>query len=423
MFQGESGLSTGRLMRGCRSLVLGTGLVLACQWGWSAFPAEEPAQNLPVFAVHPLELPTRGVQTEEEIRHLLVGKPLYLRGKYQENSLNFNEHGQIISDVSTGSWTLSAVEVARVRLTKHRVILECKRFGLHFLSGQIGEDPTNALDRVNITTKKNVLRISIDRERVVLPKKKKEAKVPKNAKPVPTAKVETPVTAEGQKADLAPKPDEAPKVTPGNSVEEAEQPADPKSVTTTTSPEHAARMLSSALDAIFAPGLDDRMMAELPDFWKIYFRNARSTGEFHPVSAPVLRQSQVDHRAHLLHAIDSPSNELAQNYGVAGIASYHVVVDETGRAKEIAASRPIGFGLDENAAAAIANAQFEPAQKDGKPVAVVLDLVVQFRIYSKMTAAPRAMMSGESDPQERPTQQQSAPASKSQLPGPYSIPH
>ena len=48
--------------------------------------------------------------------------------------------------------------------------------------------------------------------------------------------------------------------------------------------------------------------------------------------------------------------------------------------------RPIGFGLDENAVAAIQKSTFAGAVKDGKPVPSVIDVAVNFRIYSKRTA-------------------------------------
>ena len=50
------------------------------------------------------------------------------------------------------------------------------RYGLHFLGAQANEDPTKAVDRVRITPKKKVVKITIDRELVVIPKKKKHKK-------------------------------------------------------------------------------------------------------------------------------------------------------------------------------------------------------------------------------------------------------
>jgi hypothetical protein len=101
----------------------------------------------------------------------------------------------------------------------------------------------------------------------------------------------------------------------------------------------------------------------------------------------VLRQNTVDQKARLLTTFEPDSNEFAQAHDVAGMALYHTVIGSDGKAGEIAVGRPIGFGLDENAVATIRKASFQPAIKDGKPVAVLLDLVVQFRIFSKRTSS------------------------------------
>jgi TonB family protein len=90
------------------------------------------------------------------------------------------------------------------------------------------------------------------------------------------------------------------------------------------------------------------------------------------------------------------------------MALYHAVIGPDGKPGEIVVARPIGFGLDENAVDAIRKASFEPAVKDGKPVPVVLDLVVQFRIYSKRTAVAAKDL-----PKETPA----GPL----LPGPYTL--
>jgi TonB family protein len=123
-----------------------------------------------------------------------------------------------------------------------------------------------------------------------------------------------------------------------------------------------------------------------------------------------MRQDTVDQKAKLLTNFEPPSNQFAQDNGVAGMALYHVIIGAGGKPEQIVVARPIGFGLDENAVEAIRNAKFEPAIKDGKPVPVLLDLVVQFRIYSKRTAVPSAPGT-------------SAGASGPVSPGPYSVPH
>jgi outer membrane biosynthesis protein TonB len=335
--------------------------------------------------------------TEEELKQLLVGKELFLRGGYLDNTLNFDEHGRLISHSPIGSYTLCAIRIDKVRLSKHKVELEGERYGLHFLGALPYEDPTTAVDRVKITPKKKVVKITIDREIVVTPKnkvKKEEKKTKKRAAPL---ELPPEVSEDDQlKASIAAAP-------------VADRPADAKSVTTTLSPAHATQVLKSALDSIFAPGVDQRLIASMPEFWRLYYQAAAAKRDYRPQDPAVQRQNTVDKKARLLAAFEPESNEYAQASAVAGMALYYAVIGPDGKPGEIAVGRPIGFGLDENAVEAIRKARFEPAMKDGKPVPVLLDLVVQFRIFSKRTAAV-------SEP---------APADKTEpvLPGPYSVQH
>jgi hypothetical protein len=191
---------------------------------------------------------------------------------------------------------------------------------------------------------------------------------------------------------------------------EAERPADARSVTTTLSPAHANQVLEDALGNVFAPGFDARMMASMPRFWKLYYDAVAASADYQPADPSVLRQDMVDTKARLKSTFEPGSNQFAQDYGVAGMSEYHVVVGADGKPGEIAVARPIGFGLDESAVDSIRKATFEPAVKDGKPVAVMLNMVVEFRIYSNRTGM-------ESKP--APEQASAAPM----LPGPYSAQH
>jgi len=388
-------------------------------------PEAQSANPAPVPAVQaaPSQVPEQGGVNEEEIKRLLVGKALYLRGGYLDDSLNFSENGKLVSHSPQGSYTLCAVKIDKVRFTKHKVQLEGARYGLHFLGALPYEDPTTAVDRVRITPRKKNLRITIDREVVVKPKQNR-VKAGKNApaKPAPGQSAFAASTAAVSPAASPPQVTaqaEAPGPTDAEQAKAAiaavppeERPADPGSVTTTTSPAHAAKVLKDALDAIFAPGMDDRVMASLPDFWKLYYQAVAAKSDYRPKDPTVLRQNTVDTKARLLTTFEPGSNEFAQANGVAGMALYHTVIGSDGKPGEIAVARPIGFGLDESAVAAIRTAKFEPAVKDGKPVPVMLDLVVQFRIYSKRTAVTAPSKTGQAD----------APA-QSVLPGPYSVQH
>jgi hypothetical protein len=418
--------------------------------------SQPPAQTAPPEATQapPSATAATPAINEEELKRLLVGKQVYLRGGYLGDTLNFDEHGRIVSHSPQGSYTLGIIQVDHVRLTKHKVELEGIRYGLHFNEQLAYEDSSTAYDKVRITPKKKVVKITIDREMVVNPKKKKEslrdkAKEAKLSPPAAasaasaTAAPAQPATPDAAAATQPPAP-AAPDqpaqsaTTPASTAEaspsastdsselseadqlkasiaatpEAERPADPSSVTTTTSQAHANKLLRDALDVIFAPGLDKRMMAAMPDCWKLYYRAVADKADYRPSDPSILRQNTVDQKAHLLTSFEPDSNDFAQNAGVAGMALYHTIIGADGMPGEIAVARPIGFGLDENAVAAIRKAKFSPAIKDGQPVPVMLDLVVQFRIFSKRTAV---MSTPDSDEKSTP----SAPT----LPGPYSVPH
>jgi outer membrane biosynthesis protein TonB len=346
---------------------------------------------------------------ESELVTLLVGKPLFLRGCYTFDDLRFNERGGLYDYSPRGSFTLSGIQIERLRLTKKELILEGDRYGYRFLGALPGNNPTDDMERIKITNKKKLLRIRIEREQVVESKKEKEKEKTAKAKPAqPNANTKQSADPQAQNAsataaapsDSAPAPDAnptTPDIATGRPL---------KDEPTTTSPEHAVARLKETLSRLFTPTLDDRFISSMPPFWQIYYKNLAAKSDFHPSDPSVLRPNQVDKKARLVSVIDPPSNQYAQEYGVVGQALYHVVVGPDGKPGEIAAGQPIGFGLDENAVDTLRKASFEPALKDGKPVPVVLDLIVQFHIYSNLT-------SGTSKPET-----QAKPA----LPGPYSLP-
>jgi len=353
-----------------------------------------PASAVPAAPDHPQ---TGGEITEEELRQLLAGKQLFLRGGYLGDSLSFNEHGDPTGHPTAGSYTLSGVEIEKIHLTKHKVELIGDRYALHFLGALPYEDPSKAVDRVKITPKKKVLRITIDREQIIKEKKAKEPAKGKSAKPATPTPVAGQVVASSE-TDVAATPatpttpTAAPPATPEPAAEstsaedKTDQAADAASVTTTTSPAHAAKVLREALGKIFATGLDDKVRAQMPEFWQLYYQAQAEGVAFRAKDPTILNSGPVETHAKVLSSIAPDSNEFAQASGIAGRALYRAVIGPDGKPGEIAIVRPIGFGLDENAVSAIRKATFAPATQAGKPVAESLDLAVLFRIYSKRTS-------------------------------------
>ena len=67
---------------------------------------------------------TGGEIKEDQLKQLLVGKTLYLRGGYQDNNLEFDDHGRLVSRSAHGSYTLSQIQINKVKLSKRKLELD-----------------------------------------------------------------------------------------------------------------------------------------------------------------------------------------------------------------------------------------------------------------------------------------------------------
>jgi len=369
-------------------------------------PEKDPTLHQGGFTIHTVG----GEIKEDELKKMLVGKTLYLRGGYQDNNLEFDEHGRILSHSTQGSYTLSQIQINKVKLSKKRVELVGDRYALHFLGASPSDDPTAATDRVKINPKKKAVHISVDREEV---EKSKDKDKEKDGKKKDKHHSKSEESKKGKAASQIPVMTAADTVVvqPGATghTSKSERQSDKKRATTDSAAQ-ASQTLLAALENVFSVGIDERMIDSMPDFWKLYYQAAQAKTDYRPTDPGVFRASAVDQKAKLISAVDPPSNELAQANGVAGIALYHVVVGSDGKVEEVVAGRPIGFGLDEGADQTIRKATFQPAMKDGRAVPVALDLVVSFRIYSKRTSQPVPAVKADV---EKPKE--------TILPGPYTV--
>lgn len=83
----------------------------------------------------------------------------------------------------------------------------------------------------------------------------------------------------------------------------------------------------------------------------------------------------------ILATADPTYSKDASDAKISGTVSLVIHVSEKGRVDEVWLLRPLGFGLDENAANAVRQYVFRPAQLDGKPVEAELTVGVNFQIY------------------------------------------
>jgi hypothetical protein len=324
--------------------------------------------------------------TEDDLRARYVGKLIFLRGSYLGDDLNFDMEGKVNGSPTVGSFTLSGFEVRKVTLSKHKLEIEADRYGLHFLGALPYEDEAKPFDQVKIS--KKPVHISIEREVIVIPKVKKEKKTKDQPTPAELSAAQTLKTRDAAApATLAATvaANEGLKESNKALKESNEALKETNEALKAVSPAHSAMVMNKALNSIFANDIDPVMMSHLPDYWQEYFASKSEHRKYMPKDASIKVVSEGMTPPRVLNSIDPSSNEYAQKYGVAGMELLRTVVDATGVPRQMAIQRPIGFGLDEKAVEAIKNSHFTPATLNGQPVAVVIDLVVTFRIYSNRT--------------------------------------
>ena len=78
---------------------------------------------------------------------------------------------------------------------------------------------------------------------------------------------------------------------------------------------------------------------------------------------------------------DPEYSEEARKAKYQGTVVLWVVVGPDGKPHDIRVQRTLGMGLDEKAIEAVRQWKFEPAKKDGQPVAVQINVEVNFRLY------------------------------------------
>ena len=89
-----------------------------------------------------------------------------------------------------------------------------------------------------------------------------------------------------------------------------------------------------------------------------------------------------------LNRPDPEYSEEARRAGLQGKCILSVVVNSEGKTEDIQVSQSLGMGLDEKAVGAIRQWTFEPARKNGKPVAVRIQVTTTFRTGTGLGKMP-----------------------------------
>ncbi len=133
--------------------------------------------------------------------------------------------------------------------------------------------------------------------------------------------------------------------------------------------------LSGILTKIFLTREDD-LGKLIPDVWMA----KDTTGTLqNPISA--FSKENGFTAAKPIHTPDPEYSEEARKAKYQGDVTLWCVVDQNGNVARIRINQCLGLGLDEQAIHALSTWKFEPATKDGRPVAVQMNVSMTFRLY------------------------------------------
>jgi TonB family protein len=139
--------------------------------------------------------------------------------------------------------------------------------------------------------------------------------------------------------------------------------------------------VKAAMNKVFlAPG--ESMREIVPDFWRDYFGQVEGQPQRINDSYPLYSVKRGDVSAPRGTYMPNPAfSEEARVAKYQGTMTLSVVVDPSGTASNVAIATPLGLGLDEKAVEQVRAWKFEPAMKDGQPVAVKVMVEVDFHLY------------------------------------------
>jgi TonB family protein len=182
-------------------------------------------------------------------------------------------------------------------------------------------------------------------------------------------------------------------------------------------PVDSAEQALTVLSRVFALKTDD-FLESLPDFWHAYLvdhhfsydASQKKEAEDRwreevdtknkPVqnvqSEPTKDSNDADFHERVVYPIGTDSgvkapkpkytpepafSEIARYEEFQGIAVVNVIVGSDGKVHRVRLVRPLGMGLDENAQSTLQTWRFQPATRNGQPVAVEMNIEIAFDLF------------------------------------------
>lgn len=275
-----------------------------------------------LLAVLLTSLAWAGDDVEAQLNANYLNRVLTLRHFYQGDHLAYQFDGALIGIGTVGSWTVDGqIVVTTIAVRDHALRIRGRRVFLVFdAKANPYRDVLNSLEESNTP----------DREKLAEFFRKKE--------------VEIEIGLPSEKPDL---------------------------IEATT-----------AMNAVFlTPG--EAMAGIVPDFWRDYFDQQEGRPRSVRYSGPVFRVTGPG-GVTAPRPIKTPDPEFSQEARAAkyqGTMTVSLVADASGAVRNVQIVKPLGMGLDEKAVESVSRWEFEPAKKNGTPVAVQLMVEVQFHLF------------------------------------------
>jgi TonB family protein len=120
---------------------------------------------------------------------------------------------------------------------------------------------------------------------------------------------------------------------------------------------------------------DSGLTSRLQDLQR---RIAAGTGENPPHARPPFKPDPHASPPRAVYAPDPPYSEKARLMKYDGVIPLLISIDAKGNVGEVTDLKPLGLGLDESAITVVRTWRFEPAMRDGTPVATQVNVEVSF---------------------------------------------
>ncbi len=143
----------------------------------------------------------------------------------------------------------------------------------------------------------------------------------------------------------------------------------------------------AAMAKVFLQG-DEHFSDFVPEYWKPFMVQREIDAGQRPKSDAMRTPSIEKVGEYILpprpkYVPDPDYEPLAKKMKFQGTIILWMIVDESGKPRDIRITKPLGLGLDEKAVEAVTNWIFEPAKRkySEKPAAVQISVEVNFRLY------------------------------------------